>query len=114
MKKKCTNSACRRVFSVAAAGLLPTCPYCGKAYPRLAATHSVGVLLVGRNREISSKLAVKRYLRVTGCRLRLAHNVITHLDDRNVLWAVLPPQQAQAEAAGWEELGVFVRLVPAP
>ena len=49
MKKKCTNSACRRVFSVAAAGLLPTCPYCGKAYPRLAATHSVGVLLVGRN-----------------------------------------------------------------
>lgn len=31
MKKRCTNSACRRVFSLPA----ESCPHCGKSYPRL-------------------------------------------------------------------------------
>ena len=33
MKKKCTNSSCRKVFSVNSFSV--SCPYCGKAYPRL-------------------------------------------------------------------------------
>lgn len=31
MKKRCTNSQCRRVFLVRS----PSCPYCGKTYPRI-------------------------------------------------------------------------------
>lgn len=30
MKKRCTNSACRRVFTAGT-----ECPYCGKQYPRI-------------------------------------------------------------------------------
>ena len=33
MLKQCTNSACRRSFSVKAPGAV--CPWCGKKYPRL-------------------------------------------------------------------------------
>ena len=38
MQKTCTNSACRRKFSVLRTGQtesVPYCPYCGKAYPNL-------------------------------------------------------------------------------
>lgn len=32
MKKRCTNSACRKIFAVNS-----VCPHCGKEYPRLPA-----------------------------------------------------------------------------
>ena len=37
MKKRCTNSACRRVFSLNAEKeeKSVSCPYCGKQYPRV-------------------------------------------------------------------------------
>ncbi|MBR3358122.1 MAG: hypothetical protein IKG46_09900 [Solobacterium sp.] len=33
MKKRCTESTCRRVFVIR--GRIPACPYCGRQYPRL-------------------------------------------------------------------------------
>jgi len=33
MKKRCTNSSCRKVFDERATS---TCPHCGKEYPRLS------------------------------------------------------------------------------
>ena len=33
MKKKCTNSKCRKSFTVTASTV--SCPYCGESYPRL-------------------------------------------------------------------------------
>ena len=35
IKKRCTNSSCRRLFSVTDSKYIPArCPYCGKVYPR--------------------------------------------------------------------------------
>ncbi len=36
MNKRCTNSACRKVFSTL--NFEVKCPFCGKAYPQLAST----------------------------------------------------------------------------
>ena len=46
MKKRCTNSKCRRLF---VAG--PICPYCGKEYPRiLSINHQVHLINMGKNK----------------------------------------------------------------
>ena len=34
MRKKCTNSSCRRTFTVEAVNKV-SCPFCGKMYPRI-------------------------------------------------------------------------------
>lgn len=34
MRKKCTNSSCRRSFTVEAVNKV-SCPYCGRVYPRI-------------------------------------------------------------------------------
>lgn len=34
MRKKCTNSSCRRTFTVEAVNKV-SCPYCGRVYPRI-------------------------------------------------------------------------------
>ena len=46
MKKRCTNSACRKTFTAA-----PVCPYCGKEYPRIRPQeHEVYLINWGRNK----------------------------------------------------------------
>ena len=37
MKKKCTNSRCRKTFKVMTGPEGAVCPYCGKKYPRIPA-----------------------------------------------------------------------------
>ena len=113
MKKKCTNSACRRVFTPQKDRIVPTCPHCGKIYPRMKNQEQYLVILVGRDLGRSPLAAIKKYRGLTGCKLRIAHKVIRELAQRPVLLARLSPMQAQAEAALWENLGVLVRLVPA-
>lgn len=39
MKKRCTNSECRRMFTISSYAV--TCPYCGKEYPRLHGSRPV-------------------------------------------------------------------------
>ena len=34
MRKKCTNSSCRRIFTAEAVNKV-SCPYCGRVYPRI-------------------------------------------------------------------------------
>lgn len=46
MKKRCTNSACRKIFEVDS-----VCPYCGKEYPRIASIeHDVYLVKCGSNK----------------------------------------------------------------
>jgi len=40
MKKRCTESSCRRIFTVTE-GSAAVCPHCGKSYPRLSPSASV-------------------------------------------------------------------------
>ena len=39
MKKKCTNSKCRKTFSISIK--TSSCPYCGKEYPRMKGKNSL-------------------------------------------------------------------------
>jgi len=42
-KKRCTNSSCRRLFSVDDSEYIPgRCPYCGRLYPRINENYQVG------------------------------------------------------------------------
>ena len=46
MKKRCTNSACRKIFEADS-----VCPYCGKEYPRIASIeHDVYLINCGSNK----------------------------------------------------------------
>ncbi len=46
MRKRCTNSSCRKLFSLDVFG---KCPHCGKVYPRLHRADEVILNLDGRN-----------------------------------------------------------------
>lgn len=37
MQKRCTESACRRVFTVDTKAIMTSCPHCGRIYPRIPA-----------------------------------------------------------------------------
>lgn len=39
MKKKCTNSNCRKVFTITVDNNV-VCPFCGKKYPRIGLLNS--------------------------------------------------------------------------
>ena len=41
MRKKCTNSSCRRTFTVEAVNKV-SCPYCGRVYPRIPPAPATG------------------------------------------------------------------------
>lgn len=42
-KKRCTNSSCRRLFSVTDSEYIPgRCPYCGRLYPRINENYQIG------------------------------------------------------------------------
>lgn len=46
MKKRCTNSACRKIFTADS-----VCPYCGKEYPRIPSIdHEVYLINVGKSK----------------------------------------------------------------
>lgn len=54
MKKRCTNSACRKTFTADS-----VCPYCGKEYPRISSIdHEVYLLNGGRNK-VRTILAIR-------------------------------------------------------
>ena len=73
MKKRCTNSSCRKVFRVET----HTCPYCGKQYPRVNPVNDrymVVLTYVGLNR-----LSVIKVIRsITLLNLRAAKTLTDH------------------------------------
>lgn len=56
MKKRCTNSACRKFFTADS-----VCPYCGKEYPRIPSiAHEVYLINSGRRIGFTA-LAIRRF-----------------------------------------------------
>lgn len=56
MKKRCTNSACRKIFTADS-----VCPYCGKEYPRIPSiAHEVYLINSGRSIGFTA-LAIRRF-----------------------------------------------------
>lgn len=54
MKKRCTNSQCRRVFLVRS----QSCPYCGKTYPRLLISSGEAITPPEPKRPLSRHMAL--------------------------------------------------------
>ena len=73
MRKKCTNSSCRRMFSAKAENKV-SCPYCGREYPRLLPGSDRTVVLWNSG---YSKLGVIKVVRkYTGLGLRDAKKLV--------------------------------------
>ena len=70
MKKRCTESRCRRVFTVR--GSVPECPYCGRKYSRLNGPVIHWILMVSEfpenERRACLKLAIHTPLDLAGAR----------------------------------------------
>lgn len=76
MKKKCTNSACRRVFTVENAVVNGNrCPYCGKLYSQLSSPfiydpdNRYGVVFLGYNSKANRVGCIKNVRKLFNGRL---------------------------------------------
>lgn len=70
MKKRCTNSACRKIFAVNS-----VCPHCGKEYPRLPAVQiRLDVVLISFT--TGKVIALKRLHDITGMSINEGKAVI--------------------------------------
>ena len=79
MKKRCTNSSCRKEFIVGDS-LDSTCPHCGKKYPRLPADAKVSgkCALVLLSRGYSRLCMMKAIRRMTGLGVRDVKTLADH------------------------------------
>ena len=107
MKKKCTNSKCRKVFTVWDREMV-ICPYCGKIYPRLTrgfnklqrdmffapddgGPSNYAVVISGYKdgkdvQAIKNKVqAIKIVCRLTGLSLREAKNAVKNIKKNPVI-----------------------------
>ena len=55
MKKRCTNSACRKMFIADS-----VCPFCGKEYPRIPSIDHEVVLVNSGMTEVLTIIAIRR------------------------------------------------------
>lgn len=112
MKKKCTNSACRRVFTPWQDGGVVKCPHCGKVYPRLkpARTRIPTLVLTGWKPGCHKAPAIKAlrdHLNITSREVIL---LLREIHDGHVVIRDPAPGQARKEQEKWEFLGFTTRL----
>lgn len=98
MKKKCTNSSCRRTFFYQTAWNRISCPYCGKEYPRLGNSSSRYLICDRRSgkftdlstietfRQEGQKMHAIKYFRNTmpDCSLKRSAEVIRKIWDTGI------------------------------
>lgn len=115
MKKKCTNSACRRVFTLVLEKGGIKCPHCGRAYPRLSLPETEQqalILSVSGTVELSGRIALLKLVRASlGCSLREAKEIVDRMPAEPLALPLADPRQAQALAEAWESLGVRAAIV---
>ena len=112
MKKKCTFSSCRRVFSVADEEPIPHCPHCGKAYPRLSRMELVQVRLrsaAGASRLLRGAAHYRRT--VARIPVREVLELLENLEQRPLPLGIFPQKEAQQVAAWWMMEGYTVETV---
>ncbi len=107
MKKRCTNSSCRKEFKVSSEkGSI--CPYCGMEYPRLIGQSRAVIL----TKSGSNRLAVIKVIRRhTGFNLRQAKTIFDFIP--SLVASGLTLQQALACQRQLREAGSDARIVPA-
>lgn len=109
MKKRCTNSACRRVFRVPQPHASVVCPHCGRVYAQGAAAQ---VQVEIRDAVPGMKLPlIKALYNRLGYSLREARDRADGLRQAPVVLDPMSPEEALAEAALWQQAGGITRLV---
>lgn len=98
MKKRCTNSACRRVFRFDPAAAMPVCPHCGRVYP-----HWGFVQLQITGCQPGQKVPVIRALMdIQDCKFSVAIRQVRSLDRQPAL--LLEPMPVRQGCAALEAL----------
>ena len=104
MKKRCTNSACRRVYRRS----LGACPHCGRGSRRRRIT-MVALTGVPRGGLI---FAVKALRRCFGMDLRTAKRTAQALAAHPILLGPVEAARLPEELSRWEAHGFLVQAVP--
>ena len=126
MKKRCTNSACRKEFTLQPGTAM--CPHCGKRYPRHFSVphqwkdvrpHRAGKTAMVKNRTFAvvltgwqgtNRLSIVRFIREqNGCGLR---DAIAATKRPTVIGRQMRWETAEALALGLEREGGTVAIVP--
>lgn len=112
VKKKCTNSACRRVFTPRLEPAGVVCPHCGKVYPRAGVSDCCQVYLelTGLDPDRSKLQAIKRLRAATGLGLRDAMRALDRLPQGSLFLGPMSREEAARQARGWQELKVTARI----
>lgn len=104
MKKRCTDSACRRVFSLPA----EACPYCGKGYPRLPKAPSYYVVLSPTRERVRAR-AIFLYRRTAVERL-LPSEIRHRLETQTHRFGPLPRGEAIEACRAWRDADIPAAL----
>lgn len=111
MKKKCTNSACRRAFTPRQEGGAVRCPHCGKTYPRMTAAETAHPQLVICGWIGSRKIeAIQKLRRQFGLGLRELKELLERLDQQPLVLSDLEPDAIAREQTDWEASGFITRV----
>lgn len=112
MKKKCTNSACRRVFTPWQEGGVAKCPHCGKAYPRLKPTENrvPTLVLTGLKPNIRKVYPVKKLRKTLQLGLKDCKLLIDRIEEESIVLRDVDPGHILEELADWESCGVIGRI----
>lgn len=113
MKKRCTNPACRRVFTPRAAHRGVVCPHCGKVYPRASYSGEKEVYLelyqwMPHAQKLSS---IKRLRTRAGLGLRQAKEILDRLDQKPYALGPMSLAQAAQEQTQWAQMGIRSRFL---
>ena len=112
MKKRCTNSACRRVFSLSRAEASRQCPYCGKLYPRLPAPRLYRVLVTGLPKHRRTIRGIVLYRQTVGMQdPKQVRLLLERCGETPVEAGAFPIDQARVVLRDWRALGFRARLV---
>lgn len=114
MKKKCTNSACRRAFTPVMEEGGVQCPCCGKSYPRLSipeAERRALILSLSGMPELRERVALVKQIRTSlGWSLREAKEAVDRMSTQPLVIPLADPSQARVLAEEWASLGVNVSI----
>lgn len=103
MKKRCTNSSCRKTFTVTESA---ACPHCGQVYPRLFTSRDL-ILTGFGSKKLATAMAIKK---MTNLDPKSVAKLVEHVP------VVLVRNLPAAQSRQWQErltaAGADFRIVP--
>ena len=112
MKKKCTNSTCRRVFTPWFRDGIVTCPHCGKTYPRMQSPKNTvpSLVIYGTAPKCKKHEIFTVIYHTLGLTVMETSKIMRHLDQTPIILSNIPASRIRKQKAELEQLGALVRL----